>query len=168
MPVAGVSPACNGTRALWKENETNVSRHRLCVLTGQDGANYRYGECMNVSPGRATFTFARERSRSERRSPVMVHLYRRQSDLRCCTRLYMARCKGGPFDTTGPIMRRYIHRASVVNTTNLSPLSCSRYLLRYPPSPHSLVPPSLPPFHCLGVSRRFFNINYIPLSRSTV
>lgn len=80
---------------------------------------------------------ARRHSRlpAKRGRRVPVYLYRRQSDFRCCKRLYMARCKGGPFDTTRPIMRRYIRRASIVNTTSLSislPLSI---LPRCVPSP---------------------------------
>lgn len=66
---------------------------------------------------------ARRHSRSvakREREESWIHLYRRQSDLRRCKRLYMARCKGGLFDAKGPIMRRYIRRASVVNTTSLS------------------------------------------------
>ena len=50
------------------------------------------------------------------------------SDFRRCKR-YMARCKGGLFDTMDPIMRRYIRRASIVNTTTLSlSLSLSLFL----------------------------------------
>jgi len=65
---------------------------------------------------------ARRHSRlpAKRGRRVTIYLYRRQSDFRRCKRLYMARCKGGSFDTTRPIMRRYIRRASIVNTTSLS------------------------------------------------
>jgi len=73
---------------------------------------------------------ARRHSRlpAKRGRQVPVYLYRRQSDFRRCKRLYMARCKGGLFDTTRPIMRRYIRRASIVNTTSFSlslPSMCS-------------------------------------------
>jgi len=126
-----------------------VQRYRPETKTTSESLSdflFSRGEMGTRACRSATFTLARE---ARETSPG--YLYRRQSDFRRCKRLYMARCKGGLFDTTRPIMRRYIRRASIVNTTSFF-LSLSSFSV---PSPSLFsflslsLSLSLPPPRCL-------------------